>query len=416
MDSKHFFLFLLDVEGNILDSNKIFKETVGKPNLPSFTGYLSENSIEEFTNSLDDLFASPKRKQQLLLDLKNQNRNSKIWCEFSVVTNLEMDLLGVLGIGVDVQFLKQEIPWDNLSDVLNFSRIVLDKNCCVLDADKTVGKWLGNSQESILGQSIFDDLLTIDEVEYEPNINDLVNNDFPRFLNLTDSNSGYSYSGLLVQYKESNQLFLLPKKKESLSDSKTKPFKDSFLAGISGSIWIVDHDFKLIQQNRSGRLLSKSWTGNSFSEGEIFQFGEASSRFSMVEEKVKLCLSKGDSSEIDIRLKLSENEFGFWSVNIKALNDGAGERIAALIQVTDISTLGNKLMKSQEENQKLKELAIKPSSILRSPLSSMLGLLDLIDPHQLDLENQKYFSYLKPLAKELDEVIRNNAKKMSYFD
>jgi bifunctional ADP-heptose synthase (sugar kinase/adenylyltransferase) len=43
----------------------------------------------------------------------------------------------------------------------------------------------------------------------------------------------------------------------------------------------------------------------------------------------------------------------------------------------------------------------------------MLGLLDLIDPKQLDSENQKYFSYLKPLAKELDEVIRTNAKRMS---
>ncbi|MFT6895293.1 MAG: hypothetical protein ACJAWX_002911, partial [Algoriphagus sp.] len=51
-----------------------------------------------------------------------------------------------------------------------------------------------------------------------------------------------------------------------------------------------------------------------------------------------------------------------------------------------------------------------------SPLSSMLGLLDLIDPNQLDFENQKYFSYLKPLAKKLDEVIRTNAKQISSFD
>jgi hypothetical protein len=40
----------------------------------------------------------------------------------------------------------------------------------------------------------------------------------------------------------------------------------------------------------------------------------------------------------------------------------------------------------------------------------------LIDPNQLDSENQKYFSYLKPLAKKLDEVIRTNAKQISRFD
>ncbi len=65
----------------------------------------------------------------------------------------------------------------------------------------------------------------------------------------------------------------------------------------------------------------------------------------------------------------------------------------------ELNRLSKRLSKLKSENSFLGELAIKPSDILRFPLFFMLGSLDLIDPNQLDFENQKYFSYLKPLAK-----------------
>jgi signal transduction histidine kinase len=87
-----------------------------------------------------------------------------------------------------------------------------------------------------------------------------------------------------------------------------------------------------------------------------------------------------------------------------------------LVNGIELNRLSKRLSKLESENSLLRELFMKLSHILRSPLSSMLGLLDLIDPNQLDFENQKYFSYLKPLAKKLDEVIRTNAKQISSSD
>jgi signal transduction histidine kinase len=104
---------------------------------------------------------------------------------------------------------------------------------------------------------------------------------------------------------------------------------------------------------------------------------------------------------------------GLWRVGIKPVYDLNGIFQSILIQAFDLSALNQRFNNLQKENQNLQEMALRPSHILRSPLSSMLGLLDLIDQKQLDPENQKYFSYLKPLAKELDNVIRSNAKKMS---
>jgi light-regulated signal transduction histidine kinase (bacteriophytochrome) len=102
-----------------------------------------------------------------------------------------------------------------------------------------------------------------------------------------------------------------------------------------------------------------------------------------------------------------------WRVGIRPVYDTKGLVQTILIQAFDLFVLNQRLLNLQKENQNLKELAMRPSHILRSPLSSMLGLLDLIDQKQLDSENQKYFSYLKLLAKELDDGIRSNAKKMS---
>jgi signal transduction histidine kinase len=87
-----------------------------------------------------------------------------------------------------------------------------------------------------------------------------------------------------------------------------------------------------------------------------------------------------------------------------------------MVYAIDMTAINSKLVKMEGELETLRELALCPSHILRSPLSSMLGLLELIDYRKLDPENQRYISYLKPLAQELDDVIRSNAKKMAAFD
>lgn len=416
MDSNHFFLILMDVEGNLLDSNKIFKETVEGVETASLSSYLSESSCRDFARTMDELLSCPKEKQHLLLELRGGRSNPKVWIEFSVITNLDMDLLGVVGIGIDFQFLKQEIPLDNLCDILGLPSILLDENFFVIEVEDVVRNWLGIDLDEFSDKRIFDSELGLEIVTNTSWRSLSLSHESSQFLPLKDSKLGHEFTGLLVRHKKGYQLFFLPKMKEPFSLQTTKPFSETQLTAIPGSVWVVDSDMNLIQQNNAGKVLSESWSGSKFQEGSKLQFTSDSSRFTQLKENVRKCLLKGSSSEIELNLKLNEEEFGFWKVNVKPVLNPNGDRVAALIQAIDISAWGNKLVEIQHENKKLKELALKPSHVLRSPLSSMLGLLDLIDPHQLDIENQKYFSYLKPLAKELDDVIRTNAKNMSVFD
>lgn len=415
MDSDHFYWVILDVEGCIMNANRIFIDSmVGSLN-SDFKEILNAESKLKFSNSLDDLFSSPQEKQHLLLDLSLGDKASNFCWEFSIITDPNMDLLGVVGIGINLSDLNRGFSWDKLKNVLEFSSLRLDPDFNVIDVEENVCKWLGVSPEKIIGQNPFNTFLIPVEDRKMEKLKRLDSLSSTCFL-LKRTTDDCQYSGLILAAKDGFQLFLLPKMKEHFPSKFIKPFDENLLMAIPGSVWIVDSEMRILQQNKSGKNLSRSWKGKSFSEGSLFHFDVKNSVFGGLVEKVKSCQDSGQAEELELRLKFHPNDYGHWKISIKPLNNNFGERIAVLIQVIDISSFGNKIRKVEFENQKLKELALKPSHILRSPLSSMLGLLDLIDPNQLDIENQKYFSYLKPLAKELDSVIRSNAKKMSVFD
>jgi hypothetical protein len=82
----------------------------------------------------------------------------------------------------------------------------------------------------------------------------------------------------------------------------------------------------------------------------------------------------------------------------------------------DINEEKTALDRLKLQNRLMRDVFHQQSTTLRAPLSSILGLLELIDNTQLDKENKKYFSYLKPLAQELDNTIRKNSKQVSDLD
>jgi hypothetical protein len=418
MESKHLYLILLDVEGNVLNSNKIFSDVAPNSINQALVSYLSTKSKISFSEILYELISTPKQKKSLLLDFIIGESQIGIWWEFSIVTSPEMDFLGVMGMGVgpEFQLLLNQYPCKNLSELLSFSKFTLNDEFQVIETENAINNLLGIDERTILGKKIFQSLLLPINPVYQEKINQFNRAKHACILHLIDPENQKEYSGLLMSSKNETHLLILPKTIVSNNNSLKKPFTEEQLSMLPGTIWIVDQELKLIQQNNFGSTLSKAWNGIAFEENDIFYFTQHLGKFSNLINKVKYCLSSGNSIELDIQAKSNSLELVFWKVNVKAIKDSNGNSVAALIQVFDNSVWGKKILELQSENHLLKELALKPSHILRSPLSSMLGLLDLIDPKQLNQENLKYFSYLKPLARELDEVIRSNAKKVSVFD
>jgi signal transduction histidine kinase len=79
----------------------------------------------------------------------------------------------------------------------------------------------------------------------------------------------------------------------------------------------------------------------------------------------------------------------------------------------DVRQDGDLVLKLSKDYYNLREVTYQQFLELRSPLSSILGLLELLDNEQLDKENRKYLSYIRILADELDQIIRKNSKKVN---
>lgn len=414
MESEHFFLVLLDVEGNLINSNSIFSKVTGSSSGLGFQNFIDKDSARNFSDLLEKTLDSPKDVQHALFNIHREKSQTvmPVWWEFSLITNSDGDLMGVIGVGVGIQFLEQGMPWDNLVDVLQFGRIKLSSNRTVISLDDKVSNWVGQSPQELKGVSILNKEVFRVSQELELAFKQIYENGRPVCLVLKGRDSNLEFASFLTRVPDGFHLFILPREKNQISSDLSKPFSPQQLDALQGAVWVVNREFEIIQLNQGANSLGILWNGKELSEGLKFSFQRKSENFDKLISNCKRAFS-GNQSNFELYSKSSNDEMGMWRVGIKPVYDLNGIFQSILIQAFDLSALNQRFNNLQKENQNLQELALRPSHILRSPLSSMLGLLDLIDQKQLDPENQKYFSYLKPLAKELDNVIRSNAKKMS---
>ncbi|MDN3204810.1 hypothetical protein [Algoriphagus sediminis] len=397
--SELFKLVVLDVDGNVLQGNDSFLSSYSISVGDHFGNFLSIKSELKFEEVLENSMLSPKENFNAVLELKLEQGQieSLVW-EFSVLTDKEMDLMGMVGIGVNLDLMSESRQYSGFLDLLAQANLTLNREWKVIKGDKEKLAYMGLNIDDVLGQ------------------------DFRDFLSpsarLADFFSENKYNRFDLDLKMGRFEVISIKEQDEMSicfiKRKGKPTTPDFLSklqleSIPLPVWILDQDGILIQQNQKAKRFSPKINGQNTREGKKFEIGGEE-----FEQSFSLCLSNRFAK---YSLSLSEEDqktktihFSMASVEI----ENAGYTLI-LVQAHD-SNEPEELMRLKLENKKLKEVALKPSYILRSPLSSMLGLLDLIDSDQLDPENKKYFSHLKPLANELDQVIRKNAKKLSSLD
>jgi len=67
--------------------------------------------------------------------------------------------------------------------------------------------------------------------------------------------------------------------------------------------------------------------------------------------------------------------------------------------------------KIKKQHESLREIAYHQSHTIRRPLSSILGLIEILDKENLNEENARIFEFMKQSAQELDAVIHAIVKK-----
>jgi len=100
------------------------------------------------------------------------------------------------------------------------------------------------------------------------------------------------------------------------------------------------------------------------------------------------------------------------SLTISPIKDSTGKVVGASEILRDITESKKSEAQLRQQNEKLSEVAFLQSHIVRGPLTTILGLIDLIDfNNPADPENLELLPMLQTVAKELDVVIHEIVQK-----
>ncbi|TKC57641.1 PAS domain S-box protein [Pedobacter hiemivivus] len=125
-----------------------------------------------------------------------------------------------------------------------------------------------------------------------------------------------------------------------------------------------------------------------------------------------LIKNKKQRIKIDYRFRCADGSYKFVQDRAFILFDQLGQPIRMIGSMQDITARVSRIRAIEEQNSRLREISWIQSHKIRSPLSKILGLVSLINLHDIDLMSVKeLIPHLKASSEELDMVLKDIIKK-----
>lgn len=408
--SKRLLVSVLDVDGSFLyvgeKFNQYFGVSLNYSDFTSFFTLLNELERSEFEYIIGEIIGKPYE----LFDFEQKYEQDEIRWELSVIKNSQGDFLGILAVGN--LNLSQAIAIDAGFDQVDAQSDIcfqIDQDWNIGYANKQASEFFGQEILKVNGQKIWDIFPQSKVYEYAL--------EFKQARILDEIRS---FESFIPEAGKWYKVFLFPKLSymnvylKDISERKglsqqlelTKKTLDTVLQSHHETILLFGSDLRLAQFNLHADQGMEEFFGRKITLGEkLWQIlsPEISSKLLPQIEKI----FKGESisiSQIDknSNIKLHHNL-------IPILNDDK-KTIAVLYSIRGEKDDHLRII---ENADLIKEICSAQSHLLRGPLSSMLGLLELMDESKMGEENQKYFSYLKPLSLQMDQVVHQHARKVA---
>lgn len=185
---------------------------------------------------------------------------------------------------------------------------------------------------------------------------------------------------------------------------KSEYLLKAILNSTSDTNILVDTKGKILSFNRAATQNMQSLYHKELRVGQsmIEEYGLPNTKESFTEDFLEALSGK----EVDTERLLSfPNGEQVWvSLRLFPVFNDKGEVWAVSLNYINIDIL-------KKQHAQLEEIARLQSHSVRRPLTSILGLIDLLEKDELSQENQKILDYLKYAALELDMVIHQIVKK-----
>ncbi|WP_194777850.1 PAS domain-containing protein [Pararhodonellum marinum] len=186
----------------------------------------------------------------------------------------------------------------------------------------------------------------------------------------------------------------------------------SLLDNLEEGMVMIDGNCKVIEINRYAHRELEELFGKSLQAGDsVKKFLISLSQIDLYSAIQEAFL--GGAGEMEVAIEDQNQNDVWYNFKFVPVFDTHKKIFAVTVSIKNINYVRRCASQLEAKEAMLRELTHMQSHVIRSPLSSLMGLLDLIDHEQLDKENQKYFKLLKPLAEEMDQQIRNNVHKIT---
>lgn len=149
--------------------------------------------------------------------------------------------------------------------------------------------------------------------------------------------------------------------------------------------WIYDIESNEIRQANEAAIHVYGYT-----QDELLSMSKIQQDTHQTSASQKLIKKNGDVCYVDIR----------WT---SVLYQGKPSR---LVTVVDTTEKVNHLHEIKHQNQKLQEIAFMQAHVIRSPLTNIMALSELIITEYQELQTEPIFTNLKKSTAQLDEVVR----------
>ncbi|RZS97211.1 PAS domain-containing protein [Cecembia calidifontis] len=421
-NSELLFVCVLDIEGQVFFAGKQFLKLFEPNGADIFEKNFRETLHKGNKFDLNDFLLQVSERPNHRTQIELIHGNLLIKWEFSVLRNEEGDFSGILAVGHKVSDTFPQLPVvPNLENIDMQSDIFVQLNAAweITHLNSKAIEFFERRPSELMGKTIWQ--VYPDQTFYKHAL---------EFKKAKESKTLRVFEEFNASNGRHYKIYVYPKalgidlifKDITVVQKLSEDFKmvnltlQAVLDFSDENIFIISKDLRIFGFNNKAQSLTKFVFGKSLKKGDKF-LGFLMSDMDEFFLKHVEDIFKGISFSFDQEILLDKGGQKIWyNHKFFPLKDLEGQVRGFLYSCKDIHEEKIGQEKLIKQNKLMREVLYNQSSTLRSPLSSILGLLELIDKDQLDKENRKYFSYLKPLAQELDQVIRNNSKQISDLD
>lgn len=291
-------------------------------------------------------------------------------------------------------------------DIIKEGFLVINHQKEVIKVNKTFLRYIDLAEDEILGRSFFSILESHKMEVYKEMIHRASRNqEVQEEVCFLEKNN--TWFRVFLYPFEAGYIFVLrditDKKKQEEILKKSEGMLKAILDSTSDINILVDTEGKILSFNKAAQTSCKILYNKDIQEGQnVFDYASSDAVDTVKYNFKKVLNGMPISSERELNFPngtklwiqtrmfpVFNEEKGVWAVSFNYTN----------------------IDKIKKQNASLEEIAYIQSHTIRRPLSSILGLIDIIDKSKLDDENAKLFEYMKQAAQELDTVIHAIVKK-----